>query len=320
MKKRKTRHLALWSLLAGALCAVLWAVARYGPLYGFYLTPPSPKRYAEIAIELMDRQGMNTGGSAWGSAKKDAQKSLEGIQSYAEAYPVLDALAKKAGGKHSFLQAPGEGAAAEPVQMPRTSYEDGIARIALPAFSGTSDEAVTYALTVVEALRRMPDVRGAVVDLRGNTGGDMGPMLAALSPLLPDGQPLSFHVQGALLPVTLEGGTVTGGGTPMKLESFKLDPHLSIALLTDGQTASSAEAVLLCFRGLSNARTFGRPTAGYTTCNQVTRLYDGALLAVTMGGEMARTGELFQNTPVVPDVLTDEPEADALRWMDEKGK
>lgn len=317
MNRKTTRRLALGAILAGVLCAVLWIVARYGPLYGFYLTPPSPKRYAEIAIELMDKQGMNAAGSAWATAKKDAQQALEGIQSYAEAYPVLDALAKKAGGKHSFLLAPGEGTDEEPAQPPRVSCKDGIARIVLPAFSGTSDEAVTYALTVVEALRRMPDVRGAVIDLRGNTGGDMGPMLAALSPLLPDGQPLSFHVRGALLPVTLEGGTVTGGGTPMKLESFKLDGNLPIALLTDGQTASSAEAVLLCFRGLNNARTFGRPTAGYTTCNQVTRLYDGALLAVTLGGEMARTGELFQNTPVVPDVLTDEPEAGALRWLEE---
>lgn len=316
MNRRKGRRLALWALPVGLLCAVLWIVARYGPLYGFYLAPPSPKRYAEIAIELMDKQGMNAAGSAWASAKKDAQQALEGIQSYAEAYPTLDALAKKAGGKHSFLLAPGEGTDEEPAQPPRVSCKDGIARIVLPAFSGTSDEAVAYAMTVVEALRRMPDVRGAVIDLRGNTGGDMGPMLAALSPFLPDGEPLSFHVRGALMPVTLKDGTVTGGGTPMKLESFKLD-KVAVALLIDGQTASSAEAVLLCFRGLENARTFGRRTAGYTSCNNVNRLYDGALLGITMGGELARTGELFQNQPIVPDVPTDDPEGEALRWLNE---
>lgn len=316
MNRRKGRRLALWALPVGLLCAVLWIVARYGPLYGFYLAPPSPKRYAEIAIELMDKQGMNAAGSAWASAKKDAQQALEGIQSYAEAYPTLDALAKKAGGKHSFLLAPGEGTDEELAQPPRVSCKDGIARIVLPAFSGTSDEAVAYAMTVVEALRRMPDVRGAVIDLRGNTGGDMGPMLAALSPFLPDGEPLSFHVRGALMPVTLKDGTVTGGGTPMKLESFKLD-KVAVALLIDGQTASSAEAVLLCFRGLENARTFGRRTAGYTSCNNVNRLYDGALLGITMGGELARTGELFQNQPIVPDVPTDDPEGEALRWLNE---
>ena len=316
MDRRKTRRLALWSMLVGVLCAALWTAMRYGPLYGFYLVPPSPQRYGEIAIELMERQGMNASGSAWATAKKDAQKALESAQSYADTYPALETLVKKAGGQHSFLQAPRENADAAASQLPRVSLEDGIARIALPAFSGTSDEAVAYAMTAVEGLRRMPDVRGAVIDLRGNTGGDMGPMLAAVAPFLPDGEVLSFHVRGALMPVTLKDGAVTGGGTPIKLESFKLD-KVPVALLIDGQTASSAEAVLLCFRGLENARTFGRRTAGYTSCNNVNRLYDGALLAITMGGELARTGELFQNQPIVPDVPTDDPEGEALRWLNE---
>lgn len=316
MDRKKTRRLALWSILVGVLCAALWTVMRYGPLYGFYLVPPSPQRYGEIAIELMERQGMYASGSAWATAKKDAQKALETAQSYADTYPALEALVKKAGGQHSFLRAPGENADAAASRPPRVSLEDGIARVTLPAFSGTSDEAVAYAMTAVEGLRRMPDVRGAMIDLRGNTGGDMGPMLAAVAPFLPDGDVLSFHVRGALMPVTLKDGAVTGGGTPMKLESFKLD-KVPVALLIDGQTASSAEAVLLCFRGLENARTFGLRTAGYTSCNNVNRLYDGALLAITMGGELARTGELFQNQPIVPDVSTDDPEAEALRWLDE---
>lgn len=316
MDRKMTRRLALWSMLVGVLCAALWMVMRYGPLYGFYLVPPSPQRYGEIAIELMERQGMNASGSTWATAKKDAQKALEGAQSYADTYPALETLVKKAGGQHSFLQAPGEESQAAASQLPRVSLEDGIARIALPAFSGTSDEAVAYAMTAVEGLRRMPDVRGAIIDLRGNTGGDMGPMLAAVAPFLPDGEVLSFHMSGALMPVTLKDGAVTGGGTPIKLEGFKLD-KVPVALLIDGQTASSAEAVLLCFRGLENTRTFGRRTAGYTSCNNVNRLYDGALLAITMGGELARTGELFQNQPIVPDVPTDDPEAEALRWLNE---
>ncbi len=316
MDRKKTRRLVLWSALAGVLCAALWTVMRYGPLYGFYLVPPSPQRYGEIAIELMERQGMNASGSAWATAKKDAQKALESAQSYADTYPTLEALVKKAGGQHSFLQAPGEETRAEASRLPRVSLEDGIARIALPAFSGASDQAVAYALTAVEGLRRMPNVRGAVIDLRGNTGGDMGPMLAAVAPFLPDGEVLSFHVRGALMPVTLKNGAVTGGGTPIKLESFKLD-KVPVALLIDGQTASSAEAVLLCFRGLDSARTFGRRTAGYTSCNNVNRLYDGALLAVTMGGELARTGELFQNQPIAPDISTDDPEGEALRGRSE---
>src|SRR5699024_11307164 len=50
-----------------------------------------------------------------------------------------------------------------------------------------------------------------VVDLRGNGGGDMGPMLAGLSPLLPDGDALFFHSAMGDSPETVDGTSTSGG-------------------------------------------------------------------------------------------------------------
>ena len=88
-----------------------------------------------------------------------------------------------------------------------------------------------------------------------------------------------------------------------------------VALLTDDWTGSSGEAVLICFRGLPNTRTFGAPTAGYCSCNQPFALLGGSQLVLTIGEDIARTGEAFCDDPIAPDVLTETPLEEALKWL-----
>ena len=88
-----------------------------------------------------------------------------------------------------------------------------------------------------------------------------------------------------------------------------------VALLTDDMTASSGEATLLCFRGLASARSFGAPTAGYASANTPYRMPDGSQLVLTTSCDMARTGEIFCDDPIAPDVPTDHPLEDALAWL-----
>ena len=88
-----------------------------------------------------------------------------------------------------------------------------------------------------------------------------------------------------------------------------------VALLTDEWTASSGEAVLLCFRGLEKARTFGAPTAGYASANAPYPMPDGSQLVLTTGCDMARTGEIFCDDPIAPDVATDQPLEEATKWI-----
>ena len=80
-------------------------------------------------------------------------------------------------------------------------------------------------------------------------------------------------------------------------------------------TASSGEATLLCFRGLDNVRTFGVPTAGYASANVPYTLTDGYRLVITTSCDKARTGEVFCDDPIEPDVETDTPLEDAVSWI-----
>lgn len=66
------------------------------------------------------------------------------------------------------------------------------------------------------------------------------------------------------------------------------------------------------------SRSFGVPTAGYASANIVVDMPDGAGIMLTVAKDVARTGEEFAEEPVKPDVVTDNPEAEATRWLSEE--
>ena len=139
----------------------------------------------------------------------------------------------------------------------------------------------------------------------------MYPMISAVSPLLPDGIVLKFKGRKRTVPVFLEFVLQTQNISATE----KFPESTPVALLTDDWTASSGEATLLSFRGLKKARTFGIPTAGYASANQTFLLADGYQLLVTTSCDEARTGEVFCDDPIVPDVTTDTPMEAAIAWL-----
>lgn len=142
-------------------------------------------------------------------------------------------------------------------------------------------------------------------------------MIAGVSPLLPDGDVLGWQLaSGQTGTMTLKDGTFSGG-SGISVESFKMPSNTPVAILTDEWTGSSGEAVLLAFLGMDNVRTFGAATAGYASMNMILDLYDGAQLQLTVGADVSvRTGKLYCEDPIEPDVVTEHPEEDAAAWIE----
>ncbi|RSZ61180.1 hypothetical protein EAH68_14595 [Corynebacterium hylobatis] len=73
---------------------------------------------------------------------------------------------------------------------------------------------------------------------------------------------------------------------------------------------------MLAFRGLDNARSFGVPTAGYTTGNMVVTMPDQAQMMLTVAQVKDRTGEIFNDTAIQPDEVSgDDPMDEARNWL-----
>lgn len=319
-KNRKLRiALGICIPLALIIAAALTVVAKYGPDFGLYLVPPSAERYGKDALATIGKNGIYSGSDEWKSTYEECLKMIENAESYEDTYPAIKKALSVCGGKHSMLMTKSESQSTSDSYdevLPTVSLNGDIAVIKLPDFLGTAESGRKYAKVAEDFIHENRDkIKGVVLDLRGNTGGDMGPMATAVSSLLPDGELMYYHYRSYDVPVTLKDGVIDNAGTGGK--SLYPDEKLNVpvAMLTDGMTASSGEALTLCFRGLENVKTFGAPTAGYTSVNMLYSLYDGAQMYLTVAFDKARTGEIFKETSIEPDVATDSPLEAALEWL-----
>lgn len=320
-----------WALGCGAIIlAVVAAFAAVFHVYGpvatgatiskpIYVIKPSPKKYGKDAVNIMESVALYAESPEFDAAKERALEQIRTAESYEDTYEPLNDLAKVAGGKHSSFRPPKEGAEADDssggADAVSVTAKGGIAIAKVPGIA-REDDGQRYANVVTKGV--LDDAQcGAIVDLRGNDGGDMGPMIAGLSPLLPDGEVLWFVSRSGTSAVTVNGNSAKGGGSPLSTEGGKRE--VPVAVLVDGETASSGEATMLAFRGLDYSRSFGQPTAGYSSANNTIDMYDGATLVITVAKDKARTGEEYSEEPIIPDEETDSAEEAAMAWLAEQG-
>jgi C-terminal processing protease CtpA/Prc len=174
---------------------------------------------------------------------------------------------------------------------------------------------------------------GLIVDLRTNSGGNMYPMLVGILPLLPEGLMLSFKsVKGVSTDVSRQGGEIwlAGNKATDALESVSSMPAIPVmpvhvAVLTGPQTGSSGEMLVLAFKGRTNTRSFGLPTAGVTSANQPFPLRHGGVLNLATFTTLDRSGTPHPG-PIQPDERIEphgaqlSAEQAAAAWLDRSCK
>lgn len=268
--------------------------------------------FVEKAVEIMDTYGLFATGNSWENAKAEALASNP--ETFEEAQTIVRKALKVAGGKHSFLivNNPSETSqTSQPAAMPTIAHrDDGILVIQLPQFSGTGEESILYAQKVLDAIPS--ELRGVVIDLRDNRGGNMYPMLAAVHRFFPEEDLFDFHLRDYSYTVTVS--SVTDYVKIKKMDYISCP----VAILINNNTASSGEMVLLAFRGLNKVRTFGTNSAGYTTGNRTFDLPHNSTLVLTTCSVITRTGEEFCNVYVEPNVRTSTPLEDAIYWISQQ--
>ena len=142
---------------------------------------------------------------------------------------------------------------------------------------------------------------GWIVDLRGNVGGNMWPMLAGIGPLLGEGDRL-----GEFFTLDSHSTWKYRDGVAAEVEDGKENPYPpvagapyklvgtpKVAVLIDRGTGSSGEAIAIAFRGRQQTRFFGEHTQGASTANDVVKLSDGASMWLTIGVDADRTGKQY---------------------------
>ncbi|UKB83138.1 S41 family peptidase [Chryseobacterium sp. MEBOG06] len=150
-------------------------------------------------------------------------------------------------------------------------------------------------------------IKGWIIDLRLNTGGNMYPMMAGISDLNGDQEKVGGFVtsdkksEGEWI---LKNGTIyIDANQVLKRKKLKnsVKKQLPVAILISGYTASSGEMTAISFIGRKNTKVFGEESGGYTTTNQGFKIDENSGINLAVGYVVDRTGKVYVEN-IKPDV------------------
>ncbi len=193
-----------------------------------------------------------------------------------------------------------------PSQLPSGKLLPGrIGYVALPGVEDFADQYQAAGAAVIRTLQAgHPD--GWILDLLSDAGGAVWPMLGGIQPLLgsgPIGSFVSPPAPASVVRVTptelTQGGQVAIRIPVAAQQGASTDP---VVVLTGPTTASAGEFAAIVFRGRPCTTWMGSATTGVPTANAPFQLSDGATLILTTGFDADRTGHVYPDTPIKPDI------------------
>jgi carboxyl-terminal processing protease len=254
-------------------------------------------------------------------AKNIALRIAGPSKSYNECYLAVEYLLERLrpyGDEHSFFMTANEvsnweknGSLVNKIQFPTYKVIDSCGYILVPPFhGGNHDIILAFADSLQYAIQTLAGsgIKGWIIDLRQNTGGNMEPMIAGLGPLFSSDKLGSlinvenkpdnwYYKNGKYYGDSYSGFSVT--------KPCMIAKQLPIAVLTSNQTGSSGEIVAISFIGNAKTRSFGQPTWGLTTGNGEFKLEDGSKMYLASTIMADRNGKLYRAS-VSPDVILGE--------------
>ena len=289
-------------------------------------------QYLMDALDVMEFNSVRRYEIDWTDFREQSLAEAAGAMTIPEIHPVIESALERIGDGHSFFRPPVSSAPPAEGDDPSARLIGEVGYLDVPAYSGGGADGDALALRYHQLIQGVDTLPGEtcrwVVDLRGNTGGNMWPMIAGVGPILgedtvgffvdPDSVRKSWVYSAGQARLDLQA---INGATPA-YELVAPLPH--VAVLTDSLTASSGEAVAVAFRGRPGARSFGGATWGVSTANAPFLLSDGAVIFLTVSTMVDRSGQIYgQELPpdeVVTGQKTGDPQTDevlgaALDWL-----
>lgn len=296
--------------------------------------PPSPEAAAFLdrAINLLREHHIDTRDADWDRITANARAEIGGARGPADTYAAIRGILGELGDRHTFLRVPdvapppppassgGAGTGTRRAPMPRFKLVNGrFGVVRLPAHAGSEEESRLYATTLRTALQALDrhGVCGWVVDLRGNSGGNMWPMLSGLDPLLGAAPFGSFITASGEIQnwVRASGEIQPAAASDREAPYLRLrGSALPVAVLIDTATASAGEMTATSLIGRAGVRSFGHPSNGLITGTSSHDLGQGASLIIASARVRDRTGQVYREK-LLPDEPAADAEAAALRWL-----
>ena len=276
------------------------------------------RAYLDQLIGLMQANSINRLTIDWNNFRVTVIREASGAQTVADTYPAIRLALRLLGDGHSsfrtatgaLISAPIRSCFAQSAGTPTVPGTIGYVKVA--GFSGRDAEAAAFANGIQRAIMSADkdDLIGWIVDVRGNSGGNMWPMVAGVGPVLGEGV-IGYFIDPTGAENSWEyrdGASWDSGVVQQRVDApYRLRrDRPRVAVLTDNAIASSGEATVIAFRGRPNTRFFGTPTCGLSTAIENFAMSDGAALNLTVSVMADRT-RMKYGYSIGPDELIGDP-------------
>ena len=200
-----------------------------------------------------------------------------------------------------------------------------IGYVKIPTFGGAGVSGAVFAEKMHGEIRDQDhgQLKGWIVDLRQNKGGNMWPMITGIGPILGEGT-AGFFIDSNSdeKPFGYILGSSTFDGEPVVTitNAYTLvSPNAKVAILVDYATTNAAEAVAIAFSGKSETKSFGALTCGRASGIQTFQMSDGAVLYLTTSFLIDRN-QVNKKGPLTPDEVVSDPTltfSKAVDWINQ---
>jgi hypothetical protein len=288
------------------------------------------RQYLDQLVTVMQNNSIKRLTIDWTALRAEVFDAAKAAQSITDTFPAIRAAIARIGDGHSsyrsvsgtviFVQTrvcAGSGGASG------SAVPDSVGYVAVSSFAGTTAEAAAFANNIQSVIRSedRETLAGWIVDLRGNTGGNMWPMVAGVGPVLGEGV-LGYFVSPNGVETRWEyrdGASWIGSSIAQRVDApYRLRREQPrVAVLVDGAVASSGEATFISFRQRPETRSFGLATCGLSTSNSQFTLSDGAVLTLTTTVMADRTRQAYGDR-IAPDEAVSERDQlvpRAVAWL-----
>ena len=292
---------------------------------------PTPGTIAPIAsahltqvLDLAQRYSVNRNAVDWPSLRARAFETAGAAQTIPDTHAAIGLALGLLNDYESFYvsrsgnlvgTSPDGQCAAAAADVVRLPESVGYVKVERTG-AGQSAEAIQQQIKAADR----DGLAGWIVDLRGNGGGNMWPMIAGVGPVLGEGIIGWIVYNGREYEREYRDGAALSLGEAFALVQAPYTvqkPYPRVAVLTDGLVNSAGEALAVYFKGRPDTRSFGTPTCGHHHLLQDFSLNDGAVLWLTTARHEDRARRTYAG-PIEPDeVITnpDEAVSRAVAWL-----
>ena len=292
---------------------------------------PIAEAYLNEVVDVMEANSVNKNSINWSDFRKEVFDNAGVPQNIEQTYQGIRWGLVMLGDHHSFFIKPdGSVFFGDPLECTASTFSapvvpSTIGYIRINWFSGTngSDEALAYVQGITDQISTsdQADLLGWIVDLRGNIGGNLWPMMAAIGPILGEGVAGYYiYPDNSQVNWGFSDGSPFLNGNPINqlVNNYQLlTPNPKVAVLLDEEVSKSGEALAISFIGRENTQSFGSSSCGVSNANVGFVLSDNATLVLTVSNMADRNMNTFGGV-VDPDVVVDTENIiqSAIDWIE----